>query len=59
MRKDSGLADLVMEKAPTEAIHRYAVDHGTRTLRMDALAKALAGVTTAEEAVRVTTADVL
>jgi type IV pilus assembly protein PilB len=59
MRMDSGLADLVMQKAPTEAIHRYAVDHGTRTLRMDALAKALAGVTTAEEAVRVTTADVL
>lgn len=59
MRMDTGLADLVMEKAPTEAIHRYAVDHGTRTLRMDALAKALAGVTTAEEAVRVTTADVL
>jgi len=59
MRMDPGLADLTMEKAPTETIQKHAVEHGTRTLRMDALAKVQAGVTTLEEAIRVTTADIL
>ena len=59
MRMDPGLGGLIMEKTTADGIQNYAVQHGTRTLRMAALAKVLAGQTTLEEAVRVTTADVL
>jgi type IV pilus assembly protein PilB len=51
---DSGLARLVMEKAPTESLHEYAVAHGAITLRDDAVAKVRAGLTTLEETLRVT-----
>ncbi len=52
---DSGLSNLVMEKAATEALHAHAVKHGAITLRDDAIKKVLHGVTTLEEALRVTT----
>ncbi len=54
---DSGLADLVMEKAPTETLFNYAVKHGAITLRSDAVAKTLHGLTTLEEALRITTGE--
>ncbi|MFQ5490437.1 MAG: GspE/PulE family protein [Phycisphaerae bacterium] len=54
---DSSLAELVMDKAPTEALFECAVQHGAITLRDDALAKALHGHTTLEEALRVTTGE--
>ncbi|MCP4247214.1 MAG: type II/IV secretion system protein [bacterium] len=54
---DSGLAGLVMEKAPTEALYKYAVSHGAITLRDDAITKVLHGRTTLEEAMRVTTGE--
>jgi type II secretory ATPase GspE/PulE/Tfp pilus assembly ATPase PilB-like protein len=54
---DAGLTDMVMEKASTESMQQYAVDHGAVTLRADAIAKVLHGWTTLEEAMRVTTAD--
>ena len=46
-----------MEKASTERMFQYAVSHGAVTLRMDALKKVLHGLTTLEEAVRVTTSE--
>jgi general secretion pathway protein E len=51
---DTGLANLVMEKAPTETLAGYARKHGAVTLRHDAIAKTLHGMTTLEEALRVT-----
>lgn len=54
-----GLGELVMQKAPTDVMHRYAIEHGARTLRMDAFSKVLRGLTTLEEALRVTSSDIL
>lgn len=51
---DAGLSKLAMEKATTEQMHRYAVQHGAITLRDDAIAKVRDGFTTLEEALRVT-----
>jgi type II secretory ATPase GspE/PulE/Tfp pilus assembly ATPase PilB-like protein len=51
---DTGLAALVTEKATTETMHRYAAEHGAITLRDDAMAKVREGLTTLEEALRVT-----
>ncbi|RME38762.1 MAG: type II/IV secretion system protein [Planctomycetota bacterium] len=52
---DSGLAELVMDKAPTDKLQEYAVQHGAITLRDDAIQKVRDGLTTLEEALRVTT----
>ncbi len=54
---DSGLAELVMNKAPTESLFEYAVTHGAMTLRADAVTKALHGRTTLEEALRVVSGE--
>jgi len=51
---DVGLATLVTEKATTETMHHYAAQHGAITLRDDAMAKVREGLTTLEEALRVT-----
>ena len=51
---DTGLAELVMEKAPTELLYQRAIQHGAVSLRHDTIAKVLHGLTTLEEAMRVT-----
>jgi type IV pilus assembly protein PilB len=51
---DAGLAELVIRRASVEEMQRYASEHGAITLRDDALAKVRSGMTTLEEAVRVT-----
>jgi type IV pilus assembly protein PilB len=51
------LRELVVERAPESALHDEAVASGMRSMRADGLAKALAGVTTLEEVLRVTPAD--
>ena len=56
---DTGLSDLVMAKTSTEALYQYAIRHGAVTLRSDAVSKVLRGLTTIEEALRVTTIDTL
>ena len=48
---------LILRKAPTGEIRRYAVAHGMVTLRVDGWAKACAGVTTVDEILRVTQED--
>ncbi len=51
---DTGLANLVTEKATTEVLQKYAVEHGAITLRDDAMAKVREGLTTVEESLRAT-----
>ncbi len=51
---DAGLAELVIARASVDEMQKYARDHGAITLRDDALAKVRAGLTSLEEAVRVT-----
>ncbi len=51
---ETGLSRLVMEKANIEDLHDYAVNHGAIMLRDDAVVKVREGVTTLEEALRVT-----
>ncbi len=51
---DAGLAQLVMEKKTTAELETYAVGHGAITLRDDAMTKVRDGLTTIEEALRVT-----
>jgi len=46
---DPGLADLVMTKASTESMYRYAIDHGAITLRADAISKVLHGQTSSKK----------
>ncbi len=48
---------LILRKAPTGEIRRYATDHGMVTLRGDGWAKARAGLTTVAEVLRVTQED--
>jgi type II secretory ATPase GspE/PulE/Tfp pilus assembly ATPase PilB-like protein len=51
---DDGLAQMVMRKGTTDELQRYAVEHGAITLRDDAVTKVRDGLTTLEEALRVT-----
>ena len=51
---DAGLSRLVMVKAPTDQMHSHAAKHGAITLREDGIAKVREGLTTLEEALRVT-----
>ncbi len=48
------LRDLIQEEAPISRLRREALRSGMVPLRKDALTKALKGITTVEEAVRVT-----
>ena len=54
---DDDIRQQVVERAPTDQIRRLAIAKGMRTLRQDALLKVEKGVTTPEEALRVTTFD--
>ena len=51
---DAGLSRLVMEGGTTQAMEQHAVEHGAITLRADAITKVREGLTTLEEALRVT-----
>jgi general secretion pathway protein E len=48
---------LILRRAPSRDIRRYAVEAGMVTLRMDGWTRALEGVTTVEEILRVTQDD--
>ena len=48
------IRDLVLQKAPADAIRRVAVELGMRTMRDDGLEKVEQGVTTLDEVLRVT-----
>lgn len=50
---DDSVQTLIIEKAPMKALEEYVAKSGMKTLKQDALEKALAGVTTLEEAGKV------
>ncbi len=52
-----GIRSLIMQHAVAGDIRRLAVEEGMRTLYEDGLLKALAGVTTVDEVLRVTRED--
>ncbi|MFQ5590936.1 MAG: GspE/PulE family protein, partial [Phycisphaerae bacterium] len=54
---DTPLAGLVMDNAPAEKMQEYASAHGAITLREDAITKVRDGLTTLEEALRVTRSE--
>lgn len=47
------LRSMIFEQRSLIEIQQFAIEHGMRTLKMDATAKILKGITTAEEAARV------
>ena len=51
---DTGLSELIMLNATTERLQEYGAAHGAITLREDAVSKIRDGLTTVEEALRVT-----
>ena len=50
----TAMGQLIMQTAPTEQMQQLAVKEGMTTLRQDGIARALAGVTTLAEVIRVT-----
>jgi general secretion pathway protein E len=51
---DELMKDLILKKTPSGAINRAAISRGMRTLRQDGWHKTIAGLTTPEEVMRVT-----
>ncbi|MDR0994618.1 MAG: GspE/PulE family protein [Verrucomicrobiota bacterium] len=51
------IRQMIVERRSSGAIKEYALQNGMRTLRMDGWRKVLAGITTLEEVVRVTSED--
>lgn len=50
---DENIRALIFDQRSLADVQSYAIEHGMRTLKMDAATKVLAGVTTVEEAVSV------
>jgi general secretion pathway protein E len=58
MMVDGEIQNLIYKRESAGTIKRLALDTGLQTLRMDGARKALAGVTTVSEVLRVTQADI-
>ena len=54
---DDNIREMVLEKESTMKIKKYALENGFKTLRHDGLLKALKGITSIEEVMRVTQLD--
>jgi type IV pilus assembly protein PilB len=54
---NKGLRSLLIKGASTEELRKTAIETGMRTLRQDAIEKALTGVSTIEEVVSTTLAE--
>lgn len=54
---DDNIREMVLEKESTIKIKKYALENGFKTLRHDGLLKALKGITSIEEVMRVTQLD--
>jgi len=54
---DDEMRDMIIKKTPTAEIKTYAVKHGMKTLRDDALDKFCNGLTTLEEMLSITSED--
>jgi type IV pilus assembly protein PilB len=57
MPNSEEIEDLIMERASATALKQKATELGMRTLRQNALEKAVKGLTTLEEVLRITAAD--
>jgi len=56
-RMDDELRSLVVKRAPATEIKKLAIEHGMRTMRMNALTRASEGKTSLEEVLRETASD--
>ncbi|MCM8781052.1 MAG: Flp pilus assembly complex ATPase component TadA [Candidatus Omnitrophica bacterium] len=54
---DGAIRDLILKKTPSGQIKRLALSRGMHTLRQDGWQKVIAGLTTPEEVMRVTSAE--
>jgi type II secretory ATPase GspE/PulE/Tfp pilus assembly ATPase PilB-like protein len=54
---DELIKDLILKKASSDQIKKVALSRGMRTLRQDGWRKTIAGITTFEEVIRVTSAE--
>ncbi|WP_029523275.1 GspE/PulE family protein [Persephonella sp. KM09-Lau-8] len=54
LKVDEDIKQMLIEKRSTEEIKRVALEKGMKTLRQDAVMKALKGITTIDEVIRVT-----
>jgi general secretion pathway protein E len=54
---DQELCSMIIRRSHAGEIKEYAVSRGMKTLRDDGLARAVAGITTIEEVLRVTQDD--
>jgi general secretion pathway protein E len=57
MPVDQELCSMIIRRAHSGEIKEYAISRGMRTLREDGMARALSGITTIEEVLRVTQED--
>lgn len=55
MKVSPNIRELILQDASTDEIRKMAIDEGMRSLELSALAKVTQGITTIEEAMRVTT----
>jgi type II secretory ATPase GspE/PulE/Tfp pilus assembly ATPase PilB-like protein len=51
---DSQIEHMMLQDSPTSAIHKEAVKNGMITMKQDGFLKAIEGITTLEEVLRVT-----
>jgi len=56
---DEKIEDLILKKTNSSEIKKIAIEHGMLSLRMDGFNKALAGITSVDEVVRVTQDELL
>jgi len=54
LKVDSDIKNMLIERESTEKIKAVALEKGMKTLRQDAVEKALRGITTIDEVIRVT-----
>src|SRR3989338_5543447 len=54
---DDNIREMIIEKKSNDAIKLYAVEHGMKTLRDDSFIKVKEGITSLDEALRITTEE--
>ena len=54
---DDNIREMIIEKKSNDAIKQYAVEHGMKTLRDDSFIKVKEGITSLDEALRITTEE--
>jgi type II secretory ATPase GspE/PulE/Tfp pilus assembly ATPase PilB-like protein len=51
------MRDMILKRESANRLKKYAIEHGMQTLRDDGWDRVRAGVTTAEEVLRITKSD--